>query len=76
MSFSWERAESPIIVMPYLPNETFLAKSTQYKSLKPRRMHEGYGSRFVCLVYLCVCYHASSYIPGLYVQSEVAYSFL
>ena len=42
-------------------------------------MREGYGNRFVCLsVYLCVCYHASGYIPGLYmyVQSEVAYSFL
>ena len=38
-------------------------------------MHEGYENRFVC-VCLCVCYHASGYIPGLYVQSEAAYSFL
>ena len=37
-------------------------------------MHEGYSSR-VCL-YLCVCYHANSYMLGLCVQSEVAYSFL
>ena len=36
-------------------------------------MREGYSSRFVCL---CVCYRASGYIPGLYVQSEAAYSFL
>ena len=37
--------------------------------IKPQRMCEGYGSRFVC-VCVCVCvYRASSYIPGLYVQS-------
>ena len=24
------------------------------KVINPRRMHEGYGSRFVC-VYVCVC---------------------
>ena len=38
----------------------------------PRRMRDGYGSRFVTFVcvYLSVCYRASSYIPGLYVQSE------
>ena len=30
----------------------------------------------VTVIVVCVCYHTSSYIPGLYVQSEVAYSFL
>ena len=31
----------------------------------------------VCVcVSVCVCYRASGYIPGLCVQSEVAYSFL
>ena len=45
--------------------------------IKPRHMHEGYGSRYVCLcVCMCVCYLASGYIPGLYVQSEAAYTFL
>ena len=29
----------------------------------------------VCLS-VCLFYHASSYIPGLYVQSEAIYSFL
>ena len=33
-------------------------------------MREGYGSRFMCVLY------CSSYIPGLCVQSEAAYSFL
>ena len=37
--------------------------------IKPRRMHEG------CSSCVCVCYHASGYIPGLYVQSEAAYGF-
>ena len=41
---------------------------------KPQRMREGYGSR-VC-VCVCVCYLASGYIPGLYIESEAAYSFL
>ena len=41
--------------------------------IKPRRMREGYSSRFVIE---CVYYHASSYIPALHVQSEAAYSFL
>ena len=41
--------------------------------IKPQCMREGYGS---CCVYLSVCYHASGYIPSLYVQSEAAYSFL
>ena len=38
-------------------------------SLKPWHMCEGYGSHRVC-------YCASGYIPGLYVQREAAYSFL
>jgi hypothetical protein len=33
----------------------------------PRRMREGYGSRFV-YVYLCICCQASCYIPRLRVQ--------
>ena len=36
-------------------------------------MLEGYGGQSVCV---SVYYHANSYIPGLYVQSEVIYSFL
>ena len=42
-------------------------------------MRKGYGSCFVYLcvsVYLCVCYRTNGYIPGLYAQSEVVYSFL
>ena len=46
--------------------------------------HEGYGSRFVCVcvcvcvcVHVCVyvCYHASCYIPHLYVENKVLLSF-
>ena len=45
--------------------------------IKPRRMHEGYGSHFVSeCVNVCVCYPASGYIPGLYIQSEAMYSLL
>ena len=44
-------------------------------------MREGYGSRSVCecmcvCVCLSVCYRASCYIPGLYVESEAVLSFL
>ena len=42
-------------------------------------MREGYSSRFyVCLsVCLCICYHASCYIPPhLYVEIKVPLSFL
>ena len=49
--------------------------------INPRRMREGYGSRFVCVsVYLCVCvcvcYHTSCYIPRLYVENKVPLDFL
>ena len=40
-------------------------------------MREGYSSRFVSeyvCVCVCMCYRTSGYIPGLYVQSEAAYS--
>ncbi len=36
--------------------------------INPRRMREGYGSRSVCE---CVCYRATSYIPGLQVSNTV-----
>ena len=42
--------------------------------IKPRHVRKGYSSRRVC-VCLSVCYRASGYIPGLFIQSEVAYSF-
>ena len=35
----------------------------------------GACARVMVVVCVCVCYRASGYIPGLYVQSEVAYSF-
>ena len=43
-------------------------------------MHEGYSSGFVCVcvcvcVCLSVCYHASCYIPCLYVENKVLLSF-
>ena len=38
--------------------------------VNPPRMREGYGSRFVS-VYVCVCYHASYYIPRFYVVKKV-----
>ena len=41
--------------------------------INPRRMHEGYGSRSVCL---CVCYRASCYIPRLYIEIRVSLGFL
>ena len=45
--------------------------------INPWRMHEGYSSHCVSeWVSVCVCYCASCYIPGLYVQNEVASSFL
>ena len=49
--------------------------------INPRRMREGYGSRFVCVcvcvcVCLSVCYRTSCYIPRLYVQIEASYSSL
>ena len=40
--------------------------------IKPRRMREGYSSRFVCVS----VYRTSGYIPGVDVQSEAIYSFL
>ena len=40
--------------------------------INPRRMCEGYGSRFCVCVCVCVCYRASCYIPRLYVQSEAS----
>ena len=41
-----------------------------YTIINPRHMHNGYGSRSVCVcVYLCVCYQASCYISRLQVQS-------
>ena len=40
-------------------------------------MREGYGSHFVCeCVCVCVRYHASCYIPRLYVENKVPLSFL
>ena len=36
-------------------------------------MHEGYGSYFVCV---SVSYHASCYIPYLYVENKVLLSSL
>ena len=36
-------------------------------------MREGYGN---CFMRVCVCYHASCYIPGLYVEIKVPLSFL
>ena len=45
--------------------------------INPRRMREGYGSRFVSVyVCVCVCYRASCYIPRLYVESRVPLGFL
>jgi hypothetical protein len=39
---------------------------TKVGIINPRRMREGYSSRSVCMwVSECVCYHATSYIPGL-----------
>ena len=38
--------------------------------VNPLRMRKGYGSRFVS-VYVCVCYHASYYIPRFYVVNKV-----
>ena len=39
--------------------------------INPQRMHEGCGSRFVC-----VCHQASCYIPRLRVQSAVSWGSL
>ena len=49
--------------------------------VNPRRMREGYGSRFVCVcvcvsVCVCVCYHTSCYIPHLYIDIKVPLGFL
>ena len=41
--------------------------------IKPQCMHR---RLMVVILSVCVCYRASSYIPGLYVQSDVIYSFL
>ena len=41
--------------------------------INPRRMREGYSSRSVCV---SVCYHASCYIPRLYVENKVPLAFL
>ena len=38
-------------------------------------MREGYGSRSVS-VCLSVCYHASGYIPHLYVENKMPLGFL
>ena len=38
-------------------------------------MREGYSGRFVS-EWVCVSYLTNGYIPGLYVQSDTAYSFL
>ena len=43
--------------------------------INPWRMHHRVMVLDLC-VRLCVCYRASGYIPGLYVQCEVIYSFL
>ena len=52
-----------------------------FNFINPRRMREGYGSVFVCVcvcvcVCLSVCYHASCFIPRLYVENTVPLSFL
>ena len=45
--------------------------------INPQHMREGYGSLFVCVsVCMSVCYHASCYIPCLYVENTVPLSFL
>ena len=41
-------------------------------------MHEGYGSRFVCVcvcvrVRVCVCYHTSCYIPCLHIENKAKF---
>ena len=38
--------------------------------INPQCMHEGYGSRFMLV--LCVCLLPASYIPGLYIGNEAA----
>ena len=38
--------------------------------VNPWHMHEGYGSRRVC-VCACVCYHTSGYTPHLYIEKKV-----
>ena len=43
--------------------------------INPQRMNKGYGSRFVS-VCMRVCYHASHYIPCLYVENKVRLSLL
>ena len=41
--------------------------------INPQCMHEGYGSPFyACECCVCVCYHATCYIPGLYIGNKAA----
>ena len=57
------------------------SKVSHYMVFKPQRICEGYGSHVCMCVCVSIClsvclsvgYHASGYIPGLYVQSEAAY---
>ena len=44
-----------------------IMRHVDHEIINPRRMREGYGSRFVC-VCVSVCYRTSCYIPRLYVQ--------
>ena len=74
-----------IIHMPQYWNSLFPCQH-KYTSIhpyfafiNPRHMREGYGSLSVCVsvcVCLSVCYHASCYIPRLYIEITVPLSFL
>ena len=56
--------------------KTHYNREGAYSLEYPRRMHEGYSSRYCVCVSGCVCYHASYYIPHLYVENKVPLSFL
>ena len=53
----------------------YLLLSSFEHLINPRHMRKGYGSHSVCEC-VCVCYHTSCYIPGLYNANKVPLGFL